>query len=201
MALSTSQRFGAYFIGVGLGCVVASIIWSIHGLPHAPELPPPGTIRREAPGALSQWVQNHQHIQGEFVLSQSDDLHAASHEGGQTTRCVVVKGLDEGAFIRVEEKSTLANPEVVTDWKYMFADHVRVKLVATAFSRELVEAMRPLGWRFLGGAAVDGWLIITLDTHEARSVPEAVTKLKSWPQWVADAEPDYLPAPVEWHGR
>jgi hypothetical protein len=201
MALTTPQRFGAYFAGFGLGCIIVSIILSIRGLPHPPVPPPPGVIRREVPGALTQWMQNHQHIEGDFVLTQSDDLHAPTHEAGLATRCVVVPGLDPGAFIRVEEKSTLTNPDVVTDWKFMFADRVRLKLVSPADSRALADAMHSLGWQFLGDRGADGSVSIVLAAHEVHSVPDAIARLKSWPQWVADAEPDYLPAPTGWHGN
>ena len=199
MALSNSQRFGAYFLGLGLGCIIVSIILRVRGMPHPPEEPPPGVIRREVPGAFAQLMQNHQHIEGDFVLSQSDDLHAASHAAGQDIRCAVVPGLDPGAYIRVEEKSSLANPGQVLDWKFMFADRVRVKLASLADSRALAEAMRPLGWHFLAGQGADGSISIQLDAHDVRSVPAAVAKLKSWPQWVMDAEPDFLPAPSGGH--
>jgi hypothetical protein len=202
MDLTTPQRIGAYFAGFGLGCIMVSVILTLRGLPHAPEPPPPGVIRREVPGMLSQWMQSHLPILGDFVLSQSDDLHTPNRDPAFRTRCVVVTGLDPGAFIRIEERSTLANLDEVTDWKFMFADHVRVKLVSPDASHALVDAMRPFGWHFLGDQNPDGWIGIMLDGHDVRSVPAAVDKLKSWPQWVAVAEPDYLPAPSNegWHG-
>jgi hypothetical protein len=141
-------------------------------------------------------------VLGDFVLSQSDDLHAPNRDANTRTRCVVVTGLDPGAFIRIEEKSTVTNPDEVTEWKFMFADHVRVKLVSAEVSRALAEAMRPQGWHFLGEQNPDGWIGIMLASHDVHSVPEAVDKLKAWPQWVASVEPDYLPAPSNegWHG-
>jgi hypothetical protein len=141
-------------------------------------------------------MQDHQPLEGDFVLSQSDDSHTPGHVAGESTRGLVVPGLDPGAYIRVEEKSASTNPGRVLDWKFMFADRVRVKLVSPADSRALADAMRPLGWHFPGGASAAGWISIQLDAHDVHTVPDAVAKLKSWPQWVADAAPDYLPAPT-----
>ena len=97
MALTTPQRFGAYFVGNSAsGCIIVSIILGVRGLPHPPEPPPPGVIRREVPGMLSQWMQNHQPIFRADLSScrNLDDLHAPNRDAGHRTRCVVVTGLD-----------------------------------------------------------------------------------------------------------
>ncbi|HTB63189.1 MAG TPA: hypothetical protein VK737_06335, partial [Opitutales bacterium] len=114
---------------------------------------------------------------------------------GKFARAVVVAGLDPGAFIRVEEQSQNKEPDKVTDWKFMFAGQVRARLVPNADTAALAKAIMPLGWNFTGVQDKDGWVTIVLKDHDVKSVPQAVAQLKAWPQWVADATPDYLPAP------
>ncbi len=195
MSLTTSQRFGAYFIGFGLGCVLVSIYLSVRGLPHPPEPPPPGVIRREVPGALAQMMLSGTPIDGDFVLSHDDSRTLAAPAAGRFTRALVVAGLDPGAFIRVEEQSLVTDPDKVVDWKFMFADHARAQLKPGADTRALADAMKPLGWRFAGDKDKDGWATILLSGHSVKSLPQALAQLQAWPQWVAAAAPDYLPAP------
>jgi len=196
MSLSTKQRYGAFSIGAGIGCVLAVIYFSARGLPHPPELPPPGVIRREVPGVILQWMQNGQPIAGDFVLSQMDSRQAGGVSAGRFSRFVVVAGLDPGAYIRIEEVSTLKEPDQVVDWKFMFADHIRAQLLPGADTRAMAEEMVKLGWHFTGGKDKDGWVLIALKEHDADSVGKASWQMQKWPQWVAKAEPDYLPAPT-----
>jgi hypothetical protein len=196
MSLSSKQRYGAFFTGVGLGCVMAAIYFGARGLPHAPEPPPPGVIRRQVPGVLAEMMQTGRPITGEFVLSQLDDQHIRTHDSGTFRRWVVVPGLDPGAFIRIEEVSRLQEPDKVVDWKFMFADQVRAKLIPQADTHAIAEAMQPLGWHFIGGKDKDDWVEISLGSHHVASVPDAVTKLTAWTQWIAQAEPDFLPPPA-----
>jgi hypothetical protein len=195
MSLTTPQRFGAYFIGFGLGCVLISIYFSVRGLPHPPEPPPPGVIRREVPGALAQMMLAGAPIDGDFVLSSDDSRTMAVPAAGRFTRALVVTGLDPGAYIRVEEQSLVTAPNQVVDWKFMFADHARVQLKPGVDTRPLADAMQPLGWRFAGDQDRDGWATILLRGHHVKSLPQALAQLRAWPQWVVAAEPDYLPAP------
>ena len=116
---------------------------------------------------------------------------------GRFSRFVVIAGLDPGAFIRIEEISTLSAPNQVVDWKFMFADRVRAQLVPGADTRAMTEAMDPLGWHFASGKDKDGWVTIALRTHDASSVTKALLQLQQWPQWVAKSEPDYLPPPTD----
>jgi len=199
MSLTTRQRIGAYFIGFGIGCVLVAIIFTIRGLPHSAqaEPPPPGVIRREVPGVLGQMMQAGQPIAGDFVLSLEDSRKSGKidPDTGRFSRAIVVAGLDPGAFIRVEEQSLLKAPDAVVDWKFMFADRARAQLKPDADTKALAEAMAPLGWHYLGGKGQDGWMTISLKDHAAGSVPQAVAQLQEWTQWVAAAEPDYLPMP------
>src|SRR5271170_2804641 len=91
MSLSTAQRFGAYFTGFGLGCVLVGIYLSVRGLPHPPEAPPPGVIRRETPGALAQWMATGTPIDGDFVLSHDDNRMTGGADAatGRFTRAAV----------------------------------------------------------------------------------------------------------------
>ncbi len=196
MALTSQQRYGAFFIGVGIGCVLVTIYFGVRGMPKPPEPLPPGAVRREVPGAVLQWVAEGQPIEGKFVLSFKDARSGAGVSTGRFSRFVVVSGLDPGAFIRIQEQSTLSNPDVVIDWKFMFADQVRVQLAPQADTKALAEAMAKSGWRFTGSKDKDGWLFVHLADHEAMSVDRAVAQLQQWPQWVAKAEPDYLPMPT-----
>jgi hypothetical protein len=174
-----------------------TIYVSVRGLPHQPEAPPIGVIRREVPGALAQWMANGTLVDGDFILSHMDTrvTGGADPVTGKFARAVVVAGLDPGAFIRVEEQSQNKEPDKVTDWKFMFAGQVRARLVPNADTAALAKAMMPLGWNFTGGQDKDGWVTIVLKDHDVKSVPQAVAQLKAWPQWVAEATPDYLPAP------
>lgn len=196
MALTSQQRYGAFFIGVGLGSVVAVIYFTVRGLPHPAELPEPGVIRRQVPGAVSQWMSGGLPITGSFVLSQADARTAGGSGASQFSRFVVVTGLDPGAYIRIEEISNVQQPDKVIDWKFMFADHVRAQLLPNADTQAMSAEMAKLGWRFAGGKDKDGWVLITLKEHDAMSVAKAQLQLQQWPQWVAKAEPDYLPVPA-----
>ena len=200
MSLTTRQRFGAYFIGFGIGCVICAVIFTIRGLPHKAdyEPPAPGVIRRQVPGVLAQLAQSGQPIEGEYVLSHEDSrmLGGIDPATGRFYRAIVVAGLDQGSFIRVEEQSFNNDPNKVVDVKYMFADQVRTQLKPDADTKGLANAIAPFGWHYVGGKGTDGWMTIALKDHDVRSVPLAIAQLQSWPQWVAAAEPDYLPAPV-----
>jgi hypothetical protein len=195
MSLSTPQRFGAYFIGFGIGCVLVSIYFSVRGLPHAPEPPPPGVIRREVPGALAQWMLSGMPIEGDFVLSHDDNRTTGGANAGRFTRALVVPGLDPGAFIRIEEQSLVKDYDQVVDWKFMFADHVRAQLQPGVDTRVLADAMNSFGGHFAGDKDKDGWSTILLKDHDVKSMPQALAQLQAWPQWVAAAAPDYLPPP------
>ena len=201
MSLTMPQRLGAYFTGFGIGCILVGVYLAVRGLPQQPAPPPPGVIRREVPGALAQWVLSGSPIDGDFVLSHDDNRTTGGADAatGKFTRALVVAGLDSGAFIRVEEQSTNQNPERVLDWKYMFADHARIKLQPGVDTRTLADAMNPFGWRFTGERDQDGWATILLKDHDVKSLPKAIAQLQAWPQWVAAAEPDYLPAPTLIH--
>jgi len=197
MSLTTRQRFGAYFTGFGIGCLLVGIYLSMRGLPHTPEPTPPGVIRHETPGALAQWMLRGAPIDGDFILSHDDNRTTGGADAatGRFIRAVVVSGLDPGAFIRVEESSLIKEPDQVVDWKYMLADRVRAQLKPGADTRAMADAMTPLGWRFSGGKDQDGWATILLKDHDVKALPLALGQLRAWPQWVAAAEPDYLPAP------
>ncbi len=114
MSLSTRQRFGAYFIGFGIGCVIVAIIFTLRGLPQKPgfEPPAPGVVRREVPGMLAQLALSGRPIEGEYVLSHEDSRTAGGLDPatGRFSRAIVVAGLDPGAFIRVEEQSSSRTP-------------------------------------------------------------------------------------------
>jgi hypothetical protein len=198
MSLSTRQRFGAYFTGFGLGCLLVTIYLSMRGLPHTPEPTPPGVIRHETPGALAQWMLRGAPIDGDFILSHDDNrtTGGADLASGRFTRSLVVSGLDPGAFIRIEETSLIKEPEKVTDWKYMLADRVRAQLKPDADTGAMANAMTPLGWGFSGGKDKEGWATILLKDHDVKALPQALAQLRAWPQWVITAEPDYLPAPT-----
>ncbi|HVU38977.1 MAG TPA: hypothetical protein VHC95_11635 [Opitutales bacterium] len=196
MALTSKQRYGAFFIGVGLGSVLAVIYFTIRGLPQPPVLPEPGVIRRQVPGAVSQWMSGGMPITGAFVLSQADSRAGGGSGPDQFSRFVVVTGLDPGAYIRIEEISNVRQPDKVTAWKFMFADQVRAQLLPNADTHAMSEEMAKLGWHFAGGKDKDGWALIALKEHDAMSVAKAQLQLQQWPQWVAKTEPDYLPAPA-----
>jgi hypothetical protein len=202
MSLTTQQRFGAYFTGFGIGCVLVGIYLSARGLPHSPEPPAPGVIRREVPGALAQWMITGAPVDGDFILSHDDNRTTGGADAatGRFTRALVVSGLDPGAFIRVEEDSFNKDPDKVVDWKYMFADHARAQLQPGVDTRTLADAMNPFGWHFVGDKDKDGWATILLNGHDVKTLPQALAQLRAWPQWVAAAEPDYLPAPSLIHG-
>ncbi len=195
MALSSKQRYGAFFIGVLIGCTFLTIYYGARGLPSTPTLPPPGTIRRQVPGVVLQWMADGKPIAGDFILSQSDSRQGGGVSSGRFSRFVVLSGLDPGAYIRIEEISLLSAPDKVVDWKFMFADHLRAQLVPGADTRALAAEMAKLDWKFSGGKDKDSWVTIALKTHDVSSVPEAELQLNKWPQWVAKSEPDYLPAP------
>ncbi len=200
MSLTLRQRFGAYFIGFGIGCVIVAIIFSIRGLPHKSEYEPPapGVIRRQVPGVLAQLAQSGQPIEGDYVLSREDSrkLGRIDPATGRFYRAVVVAGLDPGAFIRVEEQSFNKEPDKVVDVKFMFADQVRAQLKPDTDTKALAEAMAPFGWHYVGAKGPDGWVTISLKDHDVRCAPVAVAQLQAWSQWVITAEPDYLPAPT-----
>jgi hypothetical protein len=196
MALTSKQRFGAFFIGVGIGCVFLTLYYSVRGLPKVAGPPPPGVIRRQVPGVILQWMAPGQPIAGNFVLSEADSRDGGGASAGRFSRFVVIAGLDPGAFIRIEEISTLDAPNQVVDWKFMFADRVRAQLVPGADTHAMAEAMAKLDWRFAGGKDQDGWVAIALKTHDASSVSKALLQLQQWPQWVAKSAPDYLPPPA-----
>lgn len=195
MSLSTQQRYIAFFGGVGVSCLLLTIYFGIRGLPQPSQLPPPGVIRREVPGAVLQWMSENKPIEGPFVLSH-DDTRTIGGSGPRFTRRVVVSGLDPGAYILVLEYSPFDKPDTVTDWKFMFADHVRVQLTPNADTRAMAGEMDKFGWHFNGGKDKDGWVTIQLKDHNATSVGEADWQLQKWPQWVAKVEPDFLPAPT-----
>jgi hypothetical protein len=196
MALSTQQRYIAFFGGVGVSCVLLTIYFGVRGLPQPPELPAPGVIRREVPGAVLQWMAESKPIEGAFVLSQDDARKAGGVSSGRFSRFLVVPGLDPGAYIRIEEIAASQEPDKIADWKFMFADHVRVLLQPNADTRAMATEMAKLGWHFSGGKDKEGWVTIILKDHQANSVGQAQWQLQQWPQWVAKAEPDYLPAPT-----
>jgi hypothetical protein len=166
----------------------------MRGLPHPPEPPPPGVIRREVPGALAQTVKGGAPFHADSVLSEFKTPPAAD---GTHTRAFVVEGLDPGAYIRVEEIYAPGVEDAVKDWKFMFADGVRARLAPQADTPAMAAALRALGWRLRGLPDKDGWVLIALNSHTAASVPIALKQLQEWPQWVAEAGPDYLPPPKD----
>lgn len=195
MSLTSQQRYGAFFIGVGIGCVLVTIYFGVRGVPQPPELPPPGVIRREVPGAVLQWMTENKPIEGPFVLSQADARKAGGVSSGRFSRFLVVPGLDPGAYIRIQETATLQEPDKIIDWKFMFADQVRAQFQPNADTKAMAAEMSKLGWHFSGGKDKDGWVTIILKDHQATSVDQALGQLQQWPQWIAKAEPDYLPVP------
>jgi len=192
MLMTTKQRVATFCFGIAMGCVVATLILGRHGLPKAPERPDEGVIRREVPGAVTQWMQMGVPIEGDFILSES--IGAASADG-QILRWIVVPGLDPGAYIRVEEKSPSTDLRRVTGWKFMFADRVHAQLQPDADTRALSAALAAHGWHYLGGKSPGNWVTVQLDDHKADTVTAALKEFQAWPQWIAQAEPDYLPTP------
>jgi hypothetical protein len=191
MALTGKQRLKAFLAGMGGGVVLAGLLAWHHGLPKAKPIPEAGELRREVPGILAQWTSAGQPIEGTFVLSQMLQERAAH---GTRTRAVVVPGLDDGSYIRVEETWGPENPPRVRAWKFMFADRVRIKLKAGADSTGLTKALVAQGWMLVRRDPANGWITIGLNAHEAKTVGEALAQVRAWPQ-VDAAEPDELPGP------
>jgi len=192
MEMTGKQRLMAFLAGATAGAVLTGAIFWHRGLPHRAALPEPGVERRLTPGALTQWTNNGQPIEGAFITSESLGPVAAD---GSRTRGVVVPGLDPGSYVRLEEQWAPGTPPVVRAWKFMFADRVRVKLKAGADTRAMAEALQAKGWRFAARDAASGWVTVALGTHLAGSVPAALKQMQAWPQWVVDAQPDLLPPP------
>jgi hypothetical protein len=196
METPPDQRWKIFGVGFAGGLVLAAIIFWHHGWPRRAAGPEPGTIRHLTPGALIEWTSTGQPIEGDFVLSQT--LSPAAPDGTRT-RGVVVPGLDAGSYVRIEETWAPETPgaaPTVRAWKFMFADHVRVKLQRGADSQALAAALHTRGWRFTARDVASGWITVGLGVHVANAVPTALAQLRAWPQWVAQAEPDTLPPPA-----
>lgn len=193
MALTGKQRIAAFVAGVVLGGLLAAAVMSHRRLPVREVTTEPDGLRRMVPGVLGQWVSTAQPIEGDFVVSQMQTARSAD---GTRLRAVVVPGLDAGSFVRVEETWAAENPPVVRGWKFMFADRVRAQLQPGVDTAPLAAALKAKGWHIVAWDPAGGWMTLALGAHDAKSVPEALTQLQAWPQWVAAADPDYLPGPA-----
>ena len=202
MSLTNRQRWGIYFVGFTAGSVIVAVILVLRGPPKAQDLPQPGIERRLVPGALGQWMQIHQPITGNFVVSEAIMPTSPS---GVRERDVVVPGLDPDSFIRIAEytaPTTNGGEAPVTDWKFMFADRVRAQLNPKTKTSDLADALRAHGWNFMGVQEdANGWVTIALNAHLAASIPEAIKQLQAWPDWILAAEPDYLLPPPQLMNR
>jgi hypothetical protein len=192
MELTGKQRLKAYAMGaLGGGVLMGLLLWH-HGLPKPVVLPEPGVERRQVPGILAQWMATGQPVEGSFVVSQMMEPRAAN---GTRVCAVVVPGLDDGSFVRVEEQWGPETPPMVQGWKFMYADRVKVKLRDGADTAAFAARLQKSGWHFLKRDPASGWVTIGLDSHAAKTVPEALAQLRTWSPWVEAAEVDELPAP------